>query len=57
MYGVGPTGTGAAALSIHNTGASNPLLSQQRMNPTVTVNGGLPAPVSYIDNKIMSTYV
>ena len=45
MYGVGPTGTGAASLSIHNTGAGNPLLSEQRMNPAV--DSRLSAPVSY----------
>ena len=37
MYGVGPTGTGANALQIHNTGAGNPLLSEQRVNPAVDV--------------------
>ena len=35
MYGVGPTGTGDQALAIHNTGAGNPLLSEQRVNPAV----------------------
>ena len=33
MYGVGLTGTGAASLPIHRTGAGNPLLSQQTVNP------------------------
>ena len=38
MYGVGPTGTGAAHLESHLTGAgNNPLLSPQRLNPTVDV--------------------
>ena len=38
MYGVGPTGTGVAALRTHITGAgNNPLLSQQRLNPAVDV--------------------
>ena len=47
MYGVGPTGTGAAALSSHNFGSGNPMLSS-RINPVV--GGGPTAPVSYVDN-------
>ena len=46
MYGVGPTGTGAQALSIHNTGAGNPLLSNERINAAMDNNVAVVAPVS-----------
>ena len=51
MYGVGPTGTGAAALELHNLGAAgNPLLSNERINAVMDNNVGLVAPVSILQS-------
>ena len=50
MYGVGPTGTGAAALAPHNFGAGNPLLSNERNNAAMDNNVGLVAPVSILQS-------
>ena len=52
MFGVGPTGTGAAALSAHNFGSGNPIILSSRINPVVV--GGPTAPVSYVDNILYS---
>ena len=47
MYGVGPTGTGAAALAAHVLGSQgNPRLSDDRINAAVDNNVPVSAPVS-----------
>ena len=38
MYGVGPSGTGAASLPVHRTGPGNPLLSNQQFNVIIDIN-------------------
>ena len=47
MYGVGPNGTGAAALAPHVLGPQgNPRLSDDRINAAVDNNVPVPVPVS-----------
>ena len=53
MYGVGPTGTGAAALARHNLGAAgNPRLSNERINAAMDNNAVSAVLLSGVDTDI-----
>ena len=40
MYGIGPEASGAGPLSVHNTGAGNPVLTTGTFNPAVSAGDG-----------------